>query len=135
MPITTTKAATPRYVLMDGDLRIGPKVVPLDPGLTCSPIYGFSDRRAYERFWMDNQQGLTPYPLVKDHLRNLIAGAGEAPTLVVLDAEGPHEPGIQAATTDVVLEAQENRATQLSAEYSLTFNPEIGAYEVDEVAN
>ena len=48
MPMTTVDASTPNYVLIDGALRIGPKVVPFYAGLECLAIYGFLDKGPYE---------------------------------------------------------------------------------------
>ena len=63
MPMTTVDASTPNYVLIDGALRIGPKVVPFNAGLECSAIYGFSDKGPYDKFCANSQQSLKPYPL------------------------------------------------------------------------
>ena len=86
MPLSTVAASTPNYVLIDGNLRIGPKVLPLDAGMGCSAIYGFSEKGAYDRFCANSQLALKPYPLVKGYLRNQIDALGEALKLVVIDA-------------------------------------------------
>ena len=39
--------STPQYVLMDGNRRIGPKIVRSDTGEDCLPIYGFSEAIAF----------------------------------------------------------------------------------------
>ena len=131
MPLKTVAASTPSYVLIDGNLRIGPKVVPLDAGMECSAIYGFSDKGPYDKFCAKNQQALKPYPLVKGYLRNQI-DAPNSLKLVVIDAAGPNEPYLHAATIEAVLEAQESRAAHVTAAYRLTFDEEANAYRVDE---
>ena len=135
MPISTVAASTPNYVLIDGNLRIGPKVLPLDAGMGCSAIYGFSDKGPYDRFCANSQLALKPYPLVKGYLRNQMEAPGDSLKLVVIDAAGPSEPYLHAATIEAVLEAQESRAAHVTAAYRLTFDEEANAYRVDEQGN
>lgn len=130
MPLSTVAASTPNYVLIDGNLRIGPKVVPLDAGMECSAIYGFSDKRPYDKFCANSQLALKPYPLVKGYLRNQIDAPGDSLKLVVIDATGPSEPYLRAATIEAVLEAQESHATHVTAACRLTFDEEVNAYRV-----
>ena len=132
MPISAVVADTPNYVLIDGNLRIGPKVVPLDAGRGCSAIYGFSDKGPYDKFCANSQVALKPYPLVKGYLRNQIDAQGDSLKLVVIDATGPRGPYLQAATMEAVLEAQESRAAHVTAAYRLTFDDEAYAYRVHE---
>jgi len=115
-------ASTPNYVLIDGDLRIGPQVFPLDASIECSAIYGFSDKGPYDKFSTHSQRALKPYPLVKDYLRNQIDVPGDSLKLVVIDAAGPSEPYLHAATIEAVLEAQESRTALVTAAYRLTFD-------------
>ena len=51
---------------------------------------------------------------------------------MVIDAAGPSEPYLHAATIEAVLEAQESRAAHVTAAYRLTFDEEANAYRVDE---
>jgi uncharacterized protein YbcI len=132
MPLSTVAASTPNYVLIDGNLRIGPKVVPLDAGMGCSAIYGFSDKRSYDNFCAKSEQALKPYPLVKGYLRNQIEAPGEVLKLVVIDACGPCEQCLYAATMEAVLAAQESRATQLNTTYQLMLDQEADAYRVEQ---
>ena len=44
MPMSTVAVSTPNYVLMNGNLRIGPNMALLDASIECSAIYGFSDK-------------------------------------------------------------------------------------------
>ena len=135
MPLSTVAASTPNYVLIDGNLRIGPKVLPLDAGMGCSAIYGFSDKGPYDRFCANSQLALKPYPLVKGYLRNQMEAPGDSLKLVVIDAAGASEPNLHAATIEAVLEAQESRAAHVTAAYRLTFDEEANAYRVDEQGN
>jgi hypothetical protein len=134
MPMSAVLGATPYYVLMDGKRRIGPSVVQLQTGAECSPIYGFSDKDAYDKFCVNSQLVLTPYPLVKGYLRNLIGAPDDGLKLVVVDAAGPSESCLQAATMQVVLEAQENRMTHVTTAYLLVFDQEAEAYRVEEMS-
>ena len=63
MTMNEVVVRTPRYVLMDGNRRLGPQVIPLDLGVNCSVIYGFSDKGPYDRFRGNSDLALTPYPL------------------------------------------------------------------------
>jgi len=132
MPLSTVAASTPNYVLIDGNLRIGPKVVPLDAGMECSAIYGFSDKGPHDKFCANSQRALKPYPLVKGYLRNQIDAPGDSLKLVVIDATGPSESYLRAATICAVLEAQESHAAHVTAAYRLTFDAGANAYRVDE---
>ena len=132
MHISTVAASTPNYVLIDGDLRIGPKIVPLDVGTECVAIYGFSSKGPYDRFCSNSQRALKPYPLVTGYLRNEMDAPGNGLKLVVIDANGPGEPYVQAATIEAVFEAKESRAAHVTAAYRLTFDEEANAYRVEE---
>jgi hypothetical protein len=118
---------------MHGNRRIGPNIVPLDEGLECFPIYGFSGKDPYDRFCMNGQLALTPYPLVKGYLRNQASAPDDGLKLVVLDAAGPREPCLHAATMQAVLEAQENRMNRVTIVYRLVFDREAEAYRVEDV--
>ena len=132
MPMTTVSAPTPHYVLLYANRRIGPKVTQVHPQRECSPIYGFSDRGAYDRFCANSELVLQPYPLVTGYLRNQIDALGDCLKLVVLDASSPSEPDLQAATMEAVLEVHENRASEVNAGYRLTLDEESDGYRVEE---
>ena len=83
---------------------------------------------------MNSQLALTPYPLVKVYLRNQAGAPGDGLKLVVVDAAGPREPCLHAATMEAVLEAQENRTTHVTAAYRLMFDQEANAYRVEETS-
>jgi hypothetical protein len=134
MPMSAVFACTPHYVLMDGNRRIGLKVVQSDGEIECSVIYGFSDKGPYDKFIAQGQMALTPYPLVKGYLRNEVAAPGEGLKLVAIDAASPCEAFLQAATYEAVLAAHENRSRQVTTAYELAFDREIGAYRVEASA-
>ena len=91
-------ADTPYYVLNDEDGRIGPKVIPLNTGVECMPIYGLSDKRPYDRFCAKSELALKPYPLVKGYLRNQIDALGDVLKLVVIDARGRCDPDTRSVS-------------------------------------
>jgi hypothetical protein len=132
MPMIVVAGDTPNYVLMDGTRRIGPHVVQLHSGINCSPIYGFSTKAAYDRFSTNSELALKPYPLVKDYLRMRVGASDNDLKLVVLDAAGPREPRLRAATMEAVLRAQETCTTQVTAEYQLMFDQESRDYRVEK---
>ena len=132
MSINAVVSATPNYVLLDRNQRIGPKLLRSRLGLDCFAIYGFSDKGPYDEFCTNTDQKLTPYPLVKGYLRNQVGALGDRLRLVVLDAPGPTEPCIHAATMEAVLEAQEKRASQVAVTYRLILDREADAYRVEE---
>ena len=134
MPMSAAVDGTPYYVLMDGNRRIGPEVVQSHANIECSPIYGFSDKGPYDKFCRNSQQELTPYPLVKVYLREQAGAPGDGLKLVVLDAAGPREPYLHAATMEAVLEAQENRTTHVVAAYRLLFDQVVNAYRLAEAS-
>ncbi len=132
VPQNATATRTPYYVLMESNRRIGPTVVPVPAGVGCTPIYGFSDKRPYDQFCRNSQRALTPYPLVKAYLREQSGTPGHHLKLVVVDAVGPREPYLYAATMAAVLAAQENHSTHVTATYRLTFDQETNAYRLEE---
>lgn len=132
LPMTEVVFGTPYFVLMDGSCRIGPDILPLPLGFECSPIYGFSDKGSYDKFCLQSQMALTPYPLVKGYLQNQVDTPGDCLKLVVVDAARPDEPYLRATTMKAVLEAQENRTTHVTSDYRLVFEQENNAYRVEE---
>ena len=129
MTMNATVASTPRYVLLEENHRLGPKVIPSDVGVGCSVIYGFSDKGPYDRFCGNSDLALRPYPLVEGYLRNQVTDSGGVLKLIVLDVDGPRERCLHAAT---MLEAQENRAAGVNTGYRLILDPKADAYRVEE---
>lgn len=131
MPMDTVSSIAPNYVLIDDNLRIGPKIVATDIGIEYTAIYGFSDKGPYDAFCRNSQRELKPYPLVKRYLRTQMDAQAGGIQLVVLDAAGPQELDLHAATIEAVLEALETRSAYVTAPYRLTFDNTANAYRVD----
>ena len=148
MTINEAVVGTPRYVLLDENRRIGPKIHPSDVGVVCLVVYGFSDKGPYDRFCGNSDLALRPYPLVEGYLRNQVGDSDEHQVgvsdehqvgvsggrlkLIVHDADGPRERFLHAATMEAVLEAQENRAAGVNTGYRLILDLKADAYRVKE---
>ncbi len=115
--------STPFYVLMDGNQRIGPPVADADPE---SFIYGFSDKGPYDQFCANCERELKPYPLVKGYLRNQIDEASAK--FIVIDADGPQQNSVHAATVKAVLEAHESQSEQVATACCLNFDDATNQY-------
>lgn len=131
MPIDAVVSDRPNYVLMDGDLRIGPRVAQLQTRF--APIYGFSNKSSYEKFTASSQLALVPYPLVKVYLRQQV-NASQDLKLVVIDATDPRQPHLQATTMEAVLEAHETRSPHVTTAHELTFDQTVDAYRVEKAS-
>ena len=97
-------------------------------------IYGFSSKQSYDLFRADSELTLIPYPLVKGYLKNQIAESADTVRLVVVDAAGPQETELIAATMNSVLEAQEEKANQVAISFRLTLDQESQAYRVEKLS-
>lgn len=128
----TASTFTPNYVLLNGKIRLAPIVLPLQSGRICSSLYGFSDKAPYDVFRACSKLTLTPFPLVKVYLRTLLETGSENLHLVIVDATGPTDTMIRAATMEAVLKAQMVQSSSVLAEYSLTFDEAANSYRVDE---
>jgi len=129
MMLMTTIGTTPRYSLLgDVNLPIGPSCLSIDGG-SCSAIYGFSNRDAYDRFRGVCGDPWRPYPLVRRHLERLLLQPGLQ--LVVLDAPGANEPALFAGTAEAVLAAQVGDAQELTVSYCLSRNFDDNSYLVE----
>lgn len=126
--------ATPHYVLLAANQRIGPKLARLTSGIECTLIYGFSDKGPYDKFCLDSGQALRPYPLVKVYLRDQVSAADDGLKLVVVDAAGPEDAFVDGATMEAVLEAHENKAPLVTVAYRLAFDQETSVYELEEAS-
>jgi len=137
MQISALVVATPYYVLKDGMTPIGPRLA-ISESMGCLAIFGFSSKAPYDIFCSESSASLAPYPLVKDYLRNQVGISGEPSEneeclkLVILDAPGPCESSLHAATMEDVLQAQENRTTRMTPTHHLTFNAKSGKYHLEE---
>jgi len=131
MPIAPITTATPYYVLLQSKTTIGPNLLPAKNGKSFSAIYGFSDKIPYDAYRDHSTAKLKPYPLVKGDLKNQVEAVSEEIRLIVLDANGPHDSGLTAATVQAVLIAVENRQTQLIPTHLLHWEAEANAYRVE----
>jgi hypothetical protein len=123
---------TPNDVLLDGKQRIGPQLLALHSGKICIAIYGFSSKQSYDAFCEKSDRALTPYPLVKGYLRNQLEEAGDSLLLVVVDAAGPDESHLNAATMQSILKAQGNHSSQVTVSHRLTRDEQSQAYRVEK---
>ena len=125
-------ANTPCDVLLDGNQRLGPKLMAHPGGLEYKAIYGFSSKKSYDLFCGNSDQSFIPYPLVKGYLKNQIADSVDTVQLVVIDAAGRQETQVNAATMNSVLEAVEQKANQVALSFRLTLDRESQAYCVEK---
>ena len=127
-------ANTPCDVLLDGNQRLGPKLMAHPGGLERKAIYGFSSKKSYDLFCGNSDQSFIPYPLVKGYLKNQIADSGDTVQLVVVDAAGPQETPVHAATMNSVLEAVEQKANQVTVSFRLRLDRKSQAYRVEKTS-
>ncbi len=122
----------PCYVLLSEKTRISPTVKPLQSGRKCLALYGFSDKVPYDLFRASSKLLLTPFPLVKGYLQTLIESVSDELHLVILDARGPKDPRVNAATMERVLEAQKSQSVTIATDFSLEFDEQSNSYQVLE---
>ncbi len=134
MTMTTAAVATPNYMLKDEKRPLGPTCVPLRSGTECSAVYGFSGKMPYDNFLSNSSQPLTPYPMVNVFLRDQAELTDAGLRLIVLDASGTDAESLYAATRGAVRTARETQTTMVMPTHRLTFNPQAGAYQVEEVS-
>ena len=126
---------TPCYVLLDGKHRLGPMLLPSDARSEGVAIYGFSDKTPYDLFCANSELALTPYPLVKGYLKNQITDSSDAIHLVVVDAAGPSETQLNAATMESVLEAQEQKSEGVTISFHLMLDRGSQAYRIEKASS
>ena len=102
-------------------------------GRTCKALYGFSDKAPYDAYRASSETPLTPFPLVKVYLRTLIETGPDDLHLVILDATGPCDATLHAATTESILESHLNQSAAVNAEYVLTFDSQANGYRIEEI--
>ncbi len=127
--MNTQTVKIPCYVLLETKERIGPKLLDSATGRVVIAIYGFSDKTPYDAFCENSALQLTPYPLVKMYLRDQIAEAVDAETLIAVDASGPHQPTLDAVTMSSVLHALENHESEVPISFRLIFDEAAQAYQ------
>ena len=132
--MTTLLVNTPCYVLLDGKQRLGPKLLPPHSGPEGVAVYGFSDKPPYDLFCANCELALTPYPLVKGYLKNQITDSGDAVQLIVVDAAGPNEFQLNAATMNSVLEALEQKSDRVTISFRLILDKGSQAYRVEKAS-
>jgi hypothetical protein len=123
VPTDVDAADTPFYVLTDGSRWIRPQVAGVKSEAF---IYGFSDKGFYDDFCANCDLLLKPYPLVKGYLRNQVGA--ECDTFIVIDADGPRQTLLYAATVQAVLEAQESRSLKVAIVRRLIFDKKTNVY-------
>jgi hypothetical protein len=133
MSTSIVVAGMPHYLLLDGTCRIGPQVLPSNSGTKCEAFYGFSDKTQYDGFCRNSEVEFRPYPLVKGFFRTQAEDSGDHLKLMVLDAAGPHETNLAAATMEAVLNAHQTRSPHVTATHQLVFDRELSGYRVAEV--
>jgi len=132
MPTLSETAATPRYLLLEGNTPIGPALIPEQSENCCLTVYGFSAKGAYDRFLANSERELRPYPLVKRYLQQQSAEHDSQLMLVVLDANSPRQQSIMAVTMESAFAAQSDNAAHIGVEYHLDFDSQSGAYRLPE---
>jgi hypothetical protein len=133
--MTNHSMNTPSYVLLDGTRRLGPMLLPADSESESRAIYGFSDKPPYDLFCANTELALTPYPLVKGYLRNQIADSDHGIQLVVVDAAGPDDAELFAATMKSVLEAQEQKAERVPISFRLILDQASRGYRIEKLCS
>jgi hypothetical protein len=128
------EASVPRFVLLDERRRIGPEALPSASGLEYSICYGFSDKAMYERFRGNSPRPLTPYPLVQTFLRAEAAKPQGSGSLVAIDATGPDDLHLHAATAAAVLAAHEQKTATVVAACDMVRVSGSQAYRVEALA-
>lgn len=131
MTTTSEIAAIPRYFLLEDKHPIGPTLVSAPPEDGWSVVYGFSNKPAYDRFLVNSERELRPYPLTSGYLKNR-SGDDHERHLVVLDAHHPSQQTIAAVTANTALTAQSASAAHVDSEYQLKFDSVENAYRITE---
>ncbi|WP_339746944.1 hypothetical protein [uncultured Rubinisphaera sp.] len=132
MTISADAISTPRYILHFERKPLAPVVSKLLSIQDYHVIYGFSDKIHFDKFIANYQMPLTPYPLVKIHLKNVKESVGNGLNLIAINATGPEAVEVLAATNLEVLEAHIHHHDQVPASYRLKFDSETQAYHVEE---
>ena len=139
MTNTARFANTPHYVLKSGNQTIYPTIDSDDPDVSCSCVYGFSDKPIYDTFIKGADQLLTPYPLVMGYLNKIIddqascASKRACPGYVILDATDGGQPVLAAATISAVLLAHQEKSNQVPIDIELVFDSDTASYRFREL--
>lgn len=123
-------STTPRFVLMAAGKRIGPHISLATQSEKCNAIFAFTDKLCYDKFCLNSKEKLTPYPLVKRFLTDLLESSGDELNLIVLDATEPLQPSIKAVTAERVLQAMNDQAGEVEVTHHMDLDPELGGYQI-----
>lgn len=124
--------ATPEYVLLDGNQRVGPLLTAPHSGPAWVVIFGFSGKQAYDIFCINSHKNLTPYPLVKVFLREQIAEIVNGVKLVAIDPVSPLEAQLNASTLEEVLAAHEKKLPRVNIAYRLIMSNDLNRFEIQK---
>ena len=120
---------TPRYLLRQGLVPISPSMVQTADGPQVEAFFGFSGQSTYAAFIVESPTGMTPYPLVKRFLQTRIDLAADTLRLMVMDATGPKQARIFAATMRAVSEAFDSKMDSVEATHELLRDDASGQYK------
>jgi hypothetical protein len=132
-PGTSTSAPTPHYVLLNEKQRIGPTVDASKISDRLLVVYGFSDKGPYDQFCSNWPTLLTPYPLVQRYLSDQMDSTDYDLRLVVIDATGPDQPHIYAATMESTLSALHESSETIEITHCLSYDSETSAYTITTI--
>ncbi len=132
MTLSAVAIPTPHYVLHFERKPLEPVLAKLQSTQNCHVFYGFSDKSHFDKFIANCQKPLTPYPLVKIHLKNVNESPRNGLNLIAINATGPDAAEVMAATNQEVLQAHINHLSQVPVAYRLNFDSETQTYHVEE---
>lgn len=122
---------TPRYVLNDAAYPACPSLTETSLQDHSVVIYGFSDKAKYDIYLKASSLALTPYPLVKRFLEKHVDQNTDETKLVVVDADSPTQPSVDAATFQNVLEAIRLGSETVNLTHKLILDPKTSNYRVE----
>ena len=128
-------AKIPRYILKDGSHPTRPIVLSETSRAESTVIFAFSGKPAYDAFLIASSQALTPYPLVKGYLQNQLALGVDGLRLIVLDAGGPQQEALDAATFENVLESFERNSESVPITHQLFRDEASRGYRIQTLAD
>ena len=124
---------TPRYVLMHDRIPAGPSVMQTSE-VEVIAVFGFSSKPLYDAFLSHSPMALTPYPLVKGYLQRQVDLGTAVMQLVVLDANGPQQLNLPAATARAIVESLDLKRDEVEVSHELIFDDSSGCYQAHSLA-
>lgn len=121
---------TPHYLLLNGDEKIGPEIVQYHSTSNFFPLYAFSSRLHYDLFTRNSNMELQPYTLVAKFLDSRIQNATHYEQVLIIDACGPFDDEVKAATFENVYLALIHDNENVEASYHLIRKPDSCLYSV-----